>query len=65
MATILNIQLNSGAKMAKDTYIRVRLETAEKELIVEAAKIKTDGNTSKYIVGASIAKAKRDLAKGK
>jgi uncharacterized protein (DUF1778 family) len=51
--------------MAKDTYIRVRLETAEKELIVEAAKIKTDGNTSKYIVGASIAKAKRDLAKGK
>ena len=46
----------------KDTYIRLRLEAKDKQLIEEAA---GKGNVSRFIVSASIAKAKRDLAKGK
>ena len=51
--------------MAKETYIRVRIETVDKELIKEASEISTDGNLSKFMIDASTAKAKRVLAKFK
>ena len=51
--------------MAKDERMQLRIKEEDKKLIEAAAKINTDGNSSKFMIDASTAKAKRVLAKKK